>query len=44
MLDHDGLFPRGLPIALSGYYAAAILGFCLRRFDLLAIKRFVLQS
>jgi hypothetical protein len=44
MHDPDGLFAHGLPIALTGYYAAEVLGFFLCRFDLLAITRFVLQS
>src|ERR1035437_8448888 len=43
-LDPDGLFARWLPIGSAGYYASDILGFCQRRFDLLAIKRLVLQS
>jgi len=44
MLDPDGLFARQFPIGLSGYYASLTLGFYQRRFDLLAIKWFVLQS
>jgi len=44
MLDPDGLFARRLPIAFSAFSASTELGFCLRRFDLLAIKRLVLQS
>jgi len=44
MLDPDGLFAHWFPIAFSGYYASDILGFCQCRFDLLAIKRLVLQS
>jgi hypothetical protein len=35
--DHNGLFARWLPIASSGSKAAAVVGFCQRRFDLLAI-------
>jgi len=44
MQDHDGLFARQLPIALTGFSASDILGFCWRRFDLLAIERLALQS
>jgi len=32
--DHNGLFARRLPIAVSGSWATDILGFCRRRFDL----------
>jgi hypothetical protein len=38
VLDHNGLFARQFPIALSGYYAADLIGFYQRRFDLLAIN------
>ena len=44
MQDHNGLFARQLPIAISASWALDILGFCQRRFDLLAIKRLALQS
>jgi len=44
MLDPDGLFARGLPIASTGLEASDVFGFCQRRFDLLAIMRLVMQS
>lgn len=44
VLDPDGLFARRLPIASTGSRASDILGFCQRRFDLLAIMRLVMQS
>jgi hypothetical protein len=44
MLDHNGLFARQFPIALSGFSPLAIHGIFQRRFDLFAIKRTTLQS
>jgi hypothetical protein len=44
MQDHNGLFARQLPVAFPASEALDILGFCRRRFDLLAIKRLALQS
>ena len=38
VLDHNGLFARRFPIAFSGFYAADLIGFYQRRFDLLAIN------
>jgi hypothetical protein len=38
VLDHNGLFARRFPIAFSGFYAADLIGFYLRRFDLLTIN------
>ena len=43
MLDPNGLFPRWLPIGSPGYDASVVVGFCQRRFDLLAIMRLVMQ-
>ena len=39
MPDHDGLFARQLPVALSCLSHLDIVGFCRRRFDLWAIVR-----
>jgi hypothetical protein len=36
---HDGLFARQLPIAFACFSHMDVLGFCRRRFDLLAIVR-----
>ena len=44
MQDHNGLFARWLPIGSSAFATMALLGFCLRRFDLFAIKRLAVQS
>lgn len=38
VFDHNGLFARRFPIAFSGFYAADLIGFYLRRFDLLTIN------
>ena len=42
MPDTDGQFARQIPIALSCFSHKDILGFCRRRFDLLAIERTVI--
>ena len=42
--DHNGLFARQLPIGFPASKALDFVGFCWRRFDLLAIKRLALQS
>jgi hypothetical protein len=39
MLGHDGLFAHQLPIAFASFSHMDVLGFCWRRFDLLAIVR-----
>ena len=44
MPGHDGLFARRLSIEFVASKALGYLGFCWRRFDLLAIKRLALQS
>ena len=44
VLDPDGLFARGFPIASTGSKASDIIGFHQRRFDLSAITRIVMQS